>query len=301
MSKPLVFISCGQFTAAEQELGRAIAQMVENTTNCEALFAQNVQDLNGLEANILSALKRCAGFIAAMHPRGTITTPDGIQHTRASVWIEQEIAIATYIHRAEKRPLPVIAFTHESIGIEGIRSLLHLNPVRFSRDSEVLVALAQRLNAWKQLTPAGVRIELRRSSRTTDGGHSVFLLDVVLINDSSECIQKYNCMVRIPGGLLRHRGGGLTREAPSDDPHYRVIRTDETHNRQALLPKSTLNHYTGLMCCPQCAINDTGDAPEIGALIVAESVIEATLWVDGREYSESKTVKQLTLSAAAGV
>jgi hypothetical protein len=42
------------------------------------------------------------------------------------VWIEQEIAIATYIQRIEKRTLPIIAFKHESVGRERIRDLLHL-------------------------------------------------------------------------------------------------------------------------------------------------------------------------------
>jgi predicted NAD/FAD-binding protein len=38
----------------------------------DAFFAENVQDLNGLDANILSALHECAALIVVLHPRGTI-------------------------------------------------------------------------------------------------------------------------------------------------------------------------------------------------------------------------------------
>src|SRR5438552_3820369 len=39
--KSLVFVSCGQSTAAERELGKAIANLVEQETGCTAYFAEN--------------------------------------------------------------------------------------------------------------------------------------------------------------------------------------------------------------------------------------------------------------------
>src|SRR5881392_1195900 len=120
MSAPFIFVSCGQYTDAEKSLGKSIVRMVKTITGLDAFFAEEVQDLNGLDSNILGALRDCAAFITVMHPRGRITRPDGTTHVRASVWIEQEIAIATYIQRVEKRSLPVIAFVHESVGREGV-------------------------------------------------------------------------------------------------------------------------------------------------------------------------------------
>jgi hypothetical protein len=70
---------------------------------------------------------------------------------RASVWIEQEIAIATYIQRVEKRPLPIIAFKHVTVGREGLRDLLQLNPIEFTHESEVLARLPERLKDWRDL------------------------------------------------------------------------------------------------------------------------------------------------------
>ena len=143
MGKPTIFVSCGQFTETEKRLGNQIATTVRSLANCEPFFAEDVQDLNGLEANILEALHNCVAFIVVLHPRGDIKRPDGPVLTRASVWIEQEIAIATYIRRIEKRDLPIIAFKHASVGLEGIRGLLQLNPIEFTNEAKVLMALPE--------------------------------------------------------------------------------------------------------------------------------------------------------------
>jgi hypothetical protein len=151
MKEPFIFISCGQYTEAEKSLGKDICKVVQSITGLGAFFAEQVQDLNGLDSNILAALRDCTGFIAVLHPRGVIQRPDGSKHIRASVWIEQEIAVATYIQRLTQKSLPVIAFCHESVGREGIRELLHLNPITFTENADVLAALPQRLEHWKKL------------------------------------------------------------------------------------------------------------------------------------------------------
>lgn len=133
-------------------MGKSIVKLVKDITGLDAFFAEEVQDLNGLDASILGALRDCAAFITVMHPRGTIARPNKSTHTRASVWIEQEIAIATYIQRVEKKSLPVIAFIHESVGREGIRDLLHLNPRRFANETDVLALLPELLQSWKTLS-----------------------------------------------------------------------------------------------------------------------------------------------------
>jgi hypothetical protein len=164
VGKQTIFISCGQFTEAEKRLGRDIALLVTKVTGLEPFFAEEVQDLNGLDSNILNALRDCLAFITVLHPRGDITRPDKSVHVRTSVWIEQEIAIATYIQRVEKRQLPIVAFKHVSVGREGIRDLLQLNPIEFRDEAEVLAALPSRLEKWKSLTPSGIEIKLESSS-----------------------------------------------------------------------------------------------------------------------------------------
>jgi len=150
----LVFISCGQVTERERKLGMAAAELVRQLTPYEPYFAENQSSLEGLTKNILGALNRSVGLIAIMHPRGTMALPGGRQHTRASVWIEQEIAIAAFMAQVLGRPLRVVAFIHKDIGREGMRQELQLNPVVFRHDDEVLAHLQQILPTWKRASYA---------------------------------------------------------------------------------------------------------------------------------------------------
>jgi len=146
----LVFISCGQVTERERRVGMAAAELVHQLTPYNAYFAENQTSLEGLTKNILGALDRSVGLIAIMHPRGMMALPGGRQHTRASVWIEQEIAIAAFIAQVLGRPLHVIAFIHKDIAREGMREELQLNPILFRHDDEVLAHLRQVLPTWKR-------------------------------------------------------------------------------------------------------------------------------------------------------
>jgi len=290
LRSPFIFISCGQYTEAERSLGKTIKKMVESVTGRDAFFAEEVQDLNGLDVNILAALRDCAAFVTVLHPRGEITRPDGTELVRASVWIEQEIAIATYIQRVEKRPLPVIAFIHESVGREGIRDLLHLNPIAFSDESDVLAALPKLLSGWTGLTSPGIRVQLRSVNRRPQDNHWVCTLEVSIINDTSQRIADFDCEVRLPIGILKHWSMTYPSEdrSPRNDPHNRYFRFTEKHNGP-IHPHGT-HRLTAFDYCTQCAGEAAGG---IGAL-VAEATVKATVWFDNREYTDEKTIQELS-------
>jgi hypothetical protein len=138
--KPLVFISCGQYTDQEKALGKAIAAVVEELTPCEGYFAEDQNSLQGLTQHIFGALNRAAGFIAVMHHRGGVATPSG-KHIRGSVWVEQEIAIAAFLAQAQNRDVSVLVYIQKGIEREGVRQQLRLKPVEFEREAEVLADL----------------------------------------------------------------------------------------------------------------------------------------------------------------
>ncbi|HET8888996.1 MAG TPA: hypothetical protein VFQ41_08840 [Candidatus Angelobacter sp.] len=296
MSKPLIFISCGQYTTAEKALGKSIYAMVEGL-GMQPFFAEQVQDLKGLNENILDHLRDCSGFITVLHPRGKISRPDGSVHTRASVWIEQEIAITAYIQHVEKRQLPVIAFIHESVGREGIRDLLHLNPITFTDEMEVLAALPARLQAWTALKPIGIvpLIKTPLTSRTQDG-HAIRQLTYSVVNNTDSRITQINGTVRVPAGILKHWSSSYGLDAEkSDDPEYRIFRFDE-RNTRAILPQSTMQ-ITSFDFCIQCGINDTQQGDHLGGLLVSERKPALTIWIDGKSYHIEKTMKELSLEA----
>ena len=89
IGKPLVFISCGQYTEGEKQLGKNLVALVEKLSSCEGYFAENQNSLLGLSEHIFGALDRAVGLIAVMHHRGRVESPTG-GHIRGSVWVERE-------------------------------------------------------------------------------------------------------------------------------------------------------------------------------------------------------------------
>ena len=292
MGKQTIFISCGQFTEAEKRLGKEIAVMVKKLTGLEPFFAEEVQDLNGLDSNILSALRDCVAFITVLHPRGVITRPDKSEHIRASVWIEQEIAIATYIHRVEKRELPIIAFKHVSVGREGIRDLLHLNPIEFTNEAEVLATLPARLEKWNFLrTASGIELKLESVKTQQQEGHTVRRLRVTLVNDTSERVTEYDCEIRLPASILKHWDATYPTEVAKGDPVWRSFRLSD--DQMGLLRPREQKVLAVFDYCTKCADEAVGQTPGE----VASSTIAAKIWINGREYSDSKTIQELAADA----
>ncbi|MGZ9067603.1 MAG: hypothetical protein ACXW2I_19975 [Burkholderiales bacterium] len=102
----IVFISCGQQTEQERPLGASIALLVRELTPFEPYFAEYQTSLEGLSKHVFGALHRCVGLVAVLHARGRVESANLV---RASVWVEQEIAIAAFMQEALGRKLHVAA------------------------------------------------------------------------------------------------------------------------------------------------------------------------------------------------
>jgi len=168
-----VFISCGQYAPEERELGKQVCEMVAKYTPFEGYFAENQTTLKTLSENILRRLYESVGLIVIMHHRGKI---EGRDITRASVWIEQEVAIATLMEQILRRPLHVALFVQRGTAIEGIRQQLQLNAYPFTTGEEVIARLREELPKWKEPLYQGdeERQKLADSvvlSIKTDNGH----------------------------------------------------------------------------------------------------------------------------------
>ena len=287
-SDQFVFISCGQFSAVERNLGKEIAKVVRRETGLEPFFAEEVQSLNGLDDNILRALRDCVAFITVMHPRGTIERPDGSKHIRASVWIEQEIAIATYIQRLEDRKIPIIAFRHLSVGREGIRDLLQLNPITFSDESEVLAKLPGLLTPLKDSPPHGLQLQLRSIAGGRQDEHVIRRLEIYLVNDTNQRITEYSCLIDLPTDILKHWNQTYVLEVNSADRKIRRFRVTEQHKGRVEPRDNMLLAFFDY--CTPCAF-------EAGNFSVSEELIRASIFLNNRDYSIAKTIKELAIEA----
>lgn len=150
----LVFISCGQYSESEKSLGKKIRDLLKEGTDLEAYFAENQSSLQGLSTHIMGALNRAVGFIGVLHHRGVVETPTG-RITRASVWIEQEIALAAFIEQILGRRIEVQLYVQRGIALEGMRDKLLLNAVQFETNEDVIEHLTKDMGRWKSLRGRG--------------------------------------------------------------------------------------------------------------------------------------------------
>lgn len=203
----LVFISCGQFRPAEIELGKALAAAVEELTDFEGYFAQNESSLDGLSRNILGALNRCSGFVGVMHHRGEVQTLHG-KHTRGSVWVEQEIAIAAFLRQAQSRDVQVAVYIQRGLKREGVRDQLHLNPVEFDTDEEVIADFRARLQdgrfkPGRLPPPKDVKLELGFTTVSRGNGDvHRYRLRLMVTNMGTERLTDYWVELQFPKAVL---------------------------------------------------------------------------------------------------
>jgi hypothetical protein len=292
VSRPVVFICCGELTDEEKTIGKHIAEIV-SSNGFEPFFAEDVHDLNGLDDNILRALHDCAAFVTVLHPRGQIRRPDNSVVTRASVWIEQEIAIAAYIQRVEKRALPVIAFAHKDVSLEGLRTLLHINPIPFSKEADIIFRLPEHL---LKLKPANPSIELRMESvaiRRQDN-HPIRILDLKIHNDTSQRFTEFNGKLWIPREFLNHRQAVYPTEDRSTPNAPRRCFKFSEEGRGVLNPHDFVLAFSLEYCSGCASIAHGGIAASVG-----EAEFEAKAWLNNQEYSVRKSVTQLGKEAEA--
>jgi hypothetical protein len=205
MPRPLIFISCGQVTDEEKKLGAEVCRLIKEFTPYEPYFAESQTTLEGLSDNILGALNRSSGLLAIMHPRGVVSSPSGGQHTRASVWIEQEIAIAAFMTQAQSRQLPVLAYIHKDIKREGVRDNLLLNARTFVSNEDILEHLKSTLPTWRVEPPVGstpVELAITYKKLVCDADHHNYRLTITLKNLGTEVIDSYHMDVLFPTAFL---------------------------------------------------------------------------------------------------
>lgn len=205
--KALVFVSCGQATAAEKKLGKNLIALVERAPGLQAYFAETVNSLEGLSANIFRNLERASAFVTVMHRRGIVKGHHRAKdRIRASVWIEQEIAIASFIQQTRSPNLRVAAYTQKGIAREGVRDTIILNAFKFESDDEILADLESRLAEW-DLSPRrsdapSVAVQLHGKDRHINAARHVYQLEMTLTNTSSVTIPQIEWELEFPRAFV---------------------------------------------------------------------------------------------------
>jgi hypothetical protein len=123
-------------------------------------------------------------------------------------------------------------------------------------------------------------------------GHVIRRVHIILVNDTSERITSYDCEVRLPASILKHWSATYPSEVKKGDPVWRYFRFNESLG--IVLPRETVA-LTFFDYCTRCAHDASLQTPGE----VPSSIIEATIWINGRAYSDSKTIQELAADAGS--
>jgi len=245
-NRNIVFISCGQQTERERQLGEQIQALVSELTPFQPYYAEYQSSLEGLTKNIFAALNRCVGFIAVMHHRGRIEPPGSV--VRASVWIEQEIAIAAFVRTILGKNIEVAAFTEQTIALEGVRKQLLLNPKEFTENDEVIDHLRSILPAWQapeaESEPGSLDIALDYEKKNSTQERHDYLLVVSLTNNGNQPVDNWHVDVEFPAALLEHPEKKTYFVGHRSTKTHSVFRVEQFDHGTKIFPGDTLRAIT---------------------------------------------------------
>jgi hypothetical protein len=196
MAEKLIFVSCGQLTPEEKDLGKSVKDLVDSKPGYKAYFAEKVQNLDGLAKNIFDKLQKCSGLISFLHERGLVTTNDKKKWGhRSSVWVNQEIAILAYRQQFEKiDEIPILVFKDKRVRLEGAMTSLIVNPSPMGSKSEILKHIESWLDSTIFPLHSSAKEErfLSKWNKTSDTSRKVIsaLVDEGGTNVKEEAIKK---------------------------------------------------------------------------------------------------------------
>lgn len=180
MTKRLIFISCGQLTELERDLGRLIKNEVDATDEFEGYFADTVQSLQALSSHVMDALRRAEGAIVILQPRGRVTDDHGHDHgVRSSVWINQELSILAYRAFFETTDIPILAFKDPAVTIEGAMTAFIVNPRPLVADSAVVSAVGDWLRNTASTSPAARHTVFQEKWLTVTPNEQILLISLI--------------------------------------------------------------------------------------------------------------------------
>jgi hypothetical protein len=145
MGKKRVFVSCGQDSSEELALGHGVIALIDRA-GMSGFFADQVHSATDLNSEVFRALQRCDAFLAILHCRGDVQYRSHPPKPRASVWVQQEIAVLCYRKFLQQQHLPIRVYSQSGILLEGVMRTAIVNPIEFEKDEEVLADVEKWLH-----------------------------------------------------------------------------------------------------------------------------------------------------------
>ncbi len=158
MRSARVFISCGQTTTREKNIGLRVRQYFIDR-GFETYFAETVNSAEALTENIFRFLNNSDYFVFIDFKRDEL--PEA--QYRGSLFVNQELAIATFLQ------LPGLGFTEKGVKREGILNYQIYNAVPFEDSAEILTALNEKTADWDtdSVNELAIRYDPSATTRST--------------------------------------------------------------------------------------------------------------------------------------
>jgi len=137
MRKARVFISCGQRTGREIEIGKSVEHFFKSN-KFETYFAERVHSSDALTDNIFKFLRQSEYFVFIDFKREKINE----EEFRGSLFVNQEIAIATFLK------LEGLGFCEKGTKREGILDYHIYNEFPFEDETEIIEILKKETKKW---------------------------------------------------------------------------------------------------------------------------------------------------------
>ncbi|MFA5109798.1 MAG: hypothetical protein WC443_00175 [Desulfobaccales bacterium] len=137
MRKARVFISCGQRTAREKNIGLEIDRFFRDR-GFETYFAEKVHSPEALTDHIFKFLRESEYFVFIDFKRDKISEED----FRGSLFVSQEIGISTFLK------IPGLGFYERGVKREGILTFQIYNAFLFDDGTEIINRLQEETRDW---------------------------------------------------------------------------------------------------------------------------------------------------------
>jgi len=172
LSDNLIFVSCGQRTEEEKQLGKRLQSVIDDMPGFHAYFAESVHDLEGLNKNIFDALQGCAGAVIILHDRGIVYVDDKKWGNRSSVWVNQELSILAYRRHIEARDIPILVFADPKVKLEGAMTALIVNPLPLG-DAHAVISEVKRWLSEKNFASVSNDLFMSKWDQLPDSARKV--------------------------------------------------------------------------------------------------------------------------------
>lgn len=207
MRKARIFISCGQRTEREKNIGLEVDRYFREREFL-TYFAEKVHSPEALTDHIFTFLSQSEYFVFIDFKRENISAED----FRGSLFVNQELGISTFLK------IPGVGFSEKGIKREGILEYQIYNAFPFEDGMEIIARLREETKSWdpNSINELYLTHDLQKVSRNIITNNDPQLLTDwwhIEVKNRNKSKHAFSCLAYLTG--ITNVNAGTTLEIPS--------------------------------------------------------------------------------------